>query len=90
MSKKWVLQYETPPEGLAKVKELFPAHKQRLDEFHARGVLILVGPLGNPPVGALGVFTTKEAAEEFMAGDPFVLNGAVVPHPILEWNEAYS
>lgn len=35
----------------------------------------MAGPLMDPPAGtALGVFTTREAAEEFIQGDPFVLN----------------
>ena len=40
-----------------------------------------------PPVGALGVFTSREAAEEFMEGDPFVLNGVVARHTLQDWNE---
>ena len=44
--------------------------RARLDEFYARGVLLMAGPLGNPPEGAMAVFTTREAAEEFIKGDP--------------------
>ncbi len=32
----------------------------------------MAGPLGNPPEGAMAVFTTREAAEEFIKGDPVV------------------
>ncbi len=79
--------YETAPEGMALVRQHFPAHRARLDEFRKRGVLLMAGPYGNPPIGALGVFTTQEAAEEFVKGDPFVLNGAVVRYRFEEWNE---
>jgi hypothetical protein len=34
---------------------------------------------------ALFVFTTKEAAEKFVAEDPYVSNGIVTDHSILEW-----
>jgi len=34
------------------------------------------------------VFGTRQAAEEFAAGDPFVLNGVVSGWTIREWNEA--
>jgi uncharacterized protein YciI len=33
------------------------------------------------------VFTTREAAEEFVAGDPFVGNGVVAEWSIRSWNE---
>jgi uncharacterized protein YciI len=50
----------------------------------------MAGPYGSPPVGALGVFTSREAAESFVAGDPFVLNGVVGKHVIQEWSEALA
>jgi uncharacterized protein YciI len=48
----------------------------------------MAGPYGNPPLGAIGIFTTRDAAETFVSGDPFVINGAVGKHTIHEWNEA--
>jgi len=36
----------------------------------------------------MAVFTTREAAEEFAAADPFVLNGVVTGYQIKGWNEA--
>jgi len=36
------------------------------------------------------VFTTRTAAEEFAAGDPFVLNGVVRNWYIREWLEAIA
>ena len=41
-------------------------------------------------MGALGIFTTKAAAEAFIAGDPFVINGVVGKYDIHEWNEALA
>ena len=35
----------------------------------------------------MAIFTTREAAEEFVEGDPFVLNGVVSNWPIREWDE---
>ena len=34
------------------------------------------------------IFTTREAAEEFVRSDPFVLDGVVRSWTIREWNEA--
>jgi len=84
---KVLMFYEVAADGLAKVQANFPAHRARLDEFHARGVLLMAGPYGAPPVGALGVFTSREAAEEFVKGDPFVLNGVVDRYTLHDWNE---
>lgn len=36
----------------------------------------------------MAVFTTRDAAEEFAAGDPFVRNGVVRHWHIREWSEA--
>jgi len=81
--------YEMAPAALPKLKDHYPAHRARLDEFHARGVLLMAGPLGNPPNGAMAVFTTREAAEDFIKGDPFVLNGLVSKWRLVEWNAAF-
>jgi uncharacterized protein YciI len=35
----------------------------------------------------MGIFTSREAAEEFIAGDPFVLNGVVAGWTLRPWNE---
>ena len=55
--------YEVTQDGLSKTKASYEAHRARLNEFRARGVLLMAGPLGDPPEGAMGVFTTREAAE---------------------------
>lgn len=75
--------------ALPNVMTHFPAHRARLDEFHERGVLIAAGPLGNPPEGAMAIFTTREAAEEFIEGDPFVTNGLVSKWRLVEWGAAF-
>ena len=46
---KIVSFYDVAPGALAKLKEHYPAHRTRLEEFHSRGVLLAAGPLGNPP-----------------------------------------
>jgi len=86
---KIVSFYEMAPAALSQLKNHYPAHRARLEEFHARGVLLSAGPLGNPPESAMGVFTTREAAEEFIKGDPFVTNGLVSSWRLVEWNAAF-
>jgi uncharacterized protein YciI len=48
----------------------------------------MAGPLDDPPTGdAIGVFRTRDAAEEFIEGDPFVRNGVVERWTIRPWHE---
>ena len=85
---KYVLLYESADDVASKAPAHFPAHKARLDAFHARGDLLLIGTFGNPQdEGSMAVFRTREAAEEFVKDDPFVLNGVVRAWHIREWHE---
>jgi uncharacterized protein YciI len=84
---KIVMHYEVAPDGMAKAQANVAAHRARLAEFHARGVLLMAGPFANPLEGALGIFTSREAAEEFIQGDPFVVNGVVAQWTLREWRE---
>jgi uncharacterized protein len=82
---KYVLQYETG--DMSKAMEVFPRHQAWMGPFIEDGRLLLIGPFDPPTDGALAVFTTREAADEFVAGDPFVLEGIVARHQIYAWNE---
>ncbi len=46
--------------------------------------------LNNPdePLTTMGVFTSREAAMEYVKGDPFVLNGMVSKWYVREWANA--
>jgi uncharacterized protein YciI len=84
---RWVLLYDSADDVLEKVPIHYPAHSARVDEFRKRGELLEVGTLGDAvPEGSLATFSTREAAEAFVEGDPFVLNGVVSQHRILRWN----
>jgi uncharacterized protein len=85
---KYVLFYDSADDVASKAPQHFPAHTARLDEFHARGDLLQVGTFADPQKdGSMAVFRTREAAEEFVKDDPFVLNGVVRDWRLLEWNE---
>jgi len=84
---KYVLFYE-PGEVNAKAPLYADAHRAWFERFHQSGTLLMIGPFTNAQEeGALCIFTSREAAEEFAAGDPFVLNGVVRNWFIREWNE---
>lgn len=63
---------------------LFPRHKAVLDAFVARGEVIGVGPFADRS-GNLAIFRSREAAEAFVAQDPFILEGVIASYEIREW-----
>ena len=88
---KYVLLYESADDVLSKAPAHFPAHQARLQEFHARGDILMVGTFGDPQEqGSMAIFPTRAAAEAFVDGDPFVLNGVVRGWEIREWNEVLA
>ena len=70
-----------------KIMEIYPRHKQLVDEFSKVGKIIAIGTFANSTDGSMGVFTDKICAEEFVNQDPFVKEGIVGKITIKEWNE---
>lgn len=88
---KYVLFYESADDVRSKAPLHFPAHVARWKEFQERGTLLMIGTFANPQEeGSMAIFTTRDAAEGFARGDPFVLNGVVRRWSIREWNEAIA
>jgi uncharacterized protein len=79
--------YEAAADVVARAPEFMPAHRAWCQEFARRGDLLMVGPFSDA-TGALAVLTSRAAAEEFAAGDPFVRNGLARKWFIREWMEA--
>lgn len=88
---KFVLFYEAADDVLETAPTQFPAHSARLDEFHTRGELLLVGTWEDDiERGSMSVFASREAAEAFVADDPFVVHGVVANWRIRQWNEVLA
>ena len=69
-----------------RVMEVYPRHRDYLTEFARDGQIMLIGPLlPAPGSGSMAVFRSREAAESFVQGDPFVLEGLAVPSEVQEW-----
>jgi uncharacterized protein YciI len=86
-------RYASLDEVFSKAPELISAHLARSNEFHARGALLMAGAFRNKPeepLGTMGIFTTRDAAEEFARGDPFLLNGMVSDWRIREWTDLFA
>ena len=85
---KYVMTYRAVEDFMPLAQQHYPAHASRVQEFAGRGVLLMVGTFDEPMDGtAMGVFATREAAEEFIAGDPFVLGGVVADWTVRPWDE---
>ncbi len=63
------------------------AHLRLLDDAHARGFLVMSGPLGDPPDGALLIFRAESAepVEAFAQADPYVIEGLVTAWRVRPW-----
>ena len=91
MSTKYVVLYESSDNVHEKAPAHFPAHSERIQEFRSRGTLLMVGAFGDPQAeGSMAIFTSRDDAEEFATGDPFVLNGVVSRWEVREWNEVLA
>jgi uncharacterized protein YciI len=89
--RKYVVFYESADDVIARAAPVFPAHAARLREFRDRGTLLMVGTFANPQEeGSMSIFSTREAAEEFVKDDPFVVQGVVRSWTIREWNESLA
>lgn len=85
---KYVVFYHSGPDVATNAPPHYPAHRARVDEFAARGDLLLVGTFADPQEhGSMSVFRTREAAQAFVDGDPFIHEGVVASYEIREWNE---
>jgi hypothetical protein len=84
---KFALFYETA--DLERAPSNQAAHRAHYRAFAEEGTLLLIGPFADRS-GALGIFSTREAAESFAAADPFVLNGVVGRWEVREWDEVLS
>jgi uncharacterized protein YciI len=84
---KYVLFYEPSADAGAKAGLHFAEHQAMWADYQQAGTLLLVGPFADG-TGAMAVFTTREAAEEFAKEDPFVAHGVVSAWSVRQWNEA--
>ncbi len=85
---KYVLLYETAPNALGKAMELFPAHQRHYEPYAERGELLGLGTFGDPQTeGSMAIFSTREAAEQFVKDDPFVTEGVVGRLHVRDWDD---
>ncbi|HWF57314.1 MAG TPA: YciI family protein, partial [Candidatus Dormibacteraeota bacterium] len=85
----FVAFFQTRYASLAEVSEKAPdelaAHIARSKKWNEQGRLLMAGAfLDQPeePVSTMVVLASREDAEEYVAGDPFVVNGMVASSEI--------
>lgn len=79
--------YTPSPGGFDRVGEVYPRHRAYVDRFALGGGIWMIGTFGDPATeGAMCVFRSREAAEQFISGDPFVLEGLVAASAVREWD----
>ena len=88
-----VTAYGSFEEAQAQAPETIAAHLARSRELHAGGTLLMGGAFLNAPaepLSTMAVLTTREAAEDFVRGDPFVQMGMVKEWSIREWADMFA
>ena len=87
-SPQYVLQYDYIPDVLEKRGPYRQGHLDLANQMIATGTCWSGGPYteGGEPTGAFFFFTSHQAAQDFVQQDPYVTNGIVTGHKILEWN----
>jgi len=91
MTVRYVVLYESAADVLQRAPVFFADHEAHYERFVARGLMTAIGTFEDPATnGAMSVLTTREAAEEFAAGDPFVVHGLVVSYRILAWDDVLT
>ncbi|MGY1802486.1 YciI-like protein [Blastococcus sp. SYSU D00922] len=82
-----VLEYALADDYLERRAALREEHLALAREAHQRGELLLAGALPDPYDRALLVWTApREVIEEFVARDPYVVQGLVTGWTIRPWN----
>ena len=86
--KHFALIYDMVENFVERRKPYREAHLQHINDAHARGSIVMAGPLGDPPDGGLLIFRADSpaAVEAWVRADPYVTNGIVVGSKVRPWN----
>ncbi len=67
------------------IMAVYPRHKAVVDKYVGRSEVIGIGPFSDK--GNMAIFTSRTAAEQFVAEDPFLLEGMVKSYDIKDWHD---
>jgi uncharacterized protein YciI len=95
----YVVEMTVPFRSLDEVRERAPGtlaeHVARSARLHDDGEVLLAGAFLEPDpsdghLRTMAVCRSEQAAERFVAGDPFVRDGTVVEHRIRAWANMFA
>lgn len=83
---KTVVIGESSGASMDVIMAVYPRHKAVAEKYIERGEVIGIGPFSDR--GNMAIFKTRSAAEQFVAEDPFILEGLVKSYVIRDWNDS--
>lgn len=81
----YILFYDVVENYVEKRAPFREAHLKLATQAHQRGEIVLAGAFAEPADGAVFIFRTQQAAEDFANSDPYVLNGIVKAWRVRKW-----
>jgi uncharacterized protein len=87
------LKYQSFEEAKAKAPHEIAEDIKRSKELHEKGVLVMAGAFldtNDEPLSTMGVLTSRDAAEDYIKGDPFYVNGMMSQWSIREWANMFA
>ena len=88
-----VLKYASFEEARTEAPDDIAAHVRRSRELHENGTLLMAGAFldeSDEPLSTMAVTTSREAAEEYVRGDPFFLNGMMSTWYTRQWTNMFA
>jgi len=95
----YVVEMTVPYASLAEAREKAPEalaeHVARTTELYRAGDVLMAGAFLEPDpedgyLRTMAVCRSQQAADEFVAGDPFVRAGTVLAHRIRPWANMFA
>lgn len=83
-----ITSFKSIDEVKSKAAQPLMAHIARSKELYAQGKMLMAGAFldaDDQPLTTMGIFASKEDAEAYAAGDPFIVNGMVTKWYIRGW-----
>ena len=81
-----ILHYEYVPDMVSKREPHRDAHIDLIKRWHGDDRLVIAGAVGDPPHGAVFVWTEREGIDEWVDADPYVKAGLVTDWRVEPWN----
>jgi uncharacterized protein YciI len=88
-----ILKYHSLEEAKNKAGDMIASHVARSKHLHEQGKLLMSGAFldkNDEPLSTMGILTSREAAEEYVKGDPLYVNGMMSSWSIREWANMFA